>query len=153
MFDPLVPYNELPFVSDIVLDMTPELIDLREEARVSIELLNYALKSLPNTQDLLDTLAMQEARVSSHVENIRTTNDDLLRAVAFKNFTVETKAISNYKDALVKGFDLLDFDGYRDFEGAMKNILYLGMPNTAQAVLCKEKQKKKDKQERQKGNE
>ena len=111
MFDPLVPYNELPFVSDIVLDMTPELIDLREEARVSIELLNYALKSLPNTQNLLDTLAMQEARVSSHVENICTTNDDLLRAVAFKDFTAETKAISNYKDALVKGFDLLEEKG------------------------------------------
>lgn len=96
MFDPREPYNDLPLVSSIYLELTPELNNLREEARVSIELLNYALKSLPNSEILLDTLALQEAKVSSNIENIRTTNDDLLRAVAFKDFNAETKAISDY---------------------------------------------------------
>ena len=107
MFDPREPYNDLPPVSSIYLELTPELDYLREEARVSIELLNYALKSLPNSEILLDTLALQEAKVSSNIENIRTTNDDLLRAVAFKDFNAETKAISDYKDALLAGFELL----------------------------------------------
>ena len=107
MFDPREPYNDLPPVSSIYLELTPELDHLREEARVSIELLNYALKSLPNSEILLDTLALQEAKVSSNIENIRTTNDDLLRAVAFKDFNAETKAISDYKDALLAGFELL----------------------------------------------
>ena len=107
MFDPREPYNDLPLVSSIYLELTPELNNLREEARVSIELLNYALKSLPNSEVLLDTLALQEAKVSSNIENIRTTNDDLLRAVAFKDFNAETKAISDYKDALLAGFELL----------------------------------------------
>lgn len=111
MFVSHEPYNDLPLISSIVLELTPELIDLREEARVSIELLNYALKSLPNSDVLLDTLALQEAKVSSNIENIRTTNDDLLRAVAFKDFTVETQAISNYKDALLAGFKLLKEKG------------------------------------------
>ena len=96
MFDPREPYNDLPPVSSIYLELTPELDHLREEARVSIELLNYALKSLPNSEILLDTLALQEAKVSSNIENIRTTNDDLLRAVAFKDFNAETKAISDF---------------------------------------------------------
>ena len=96
MFDPREPYNDLPLVSSIYLELTPELNNLREEARVSIELLNYALKSLPNSEILLDTLALQEAKVSSNIENIRTTNDDLLRAVAFKDFNEETKAIYHY---------------------------------------------------------
>lgn len=97
MFDPREPYNDLPLVSSIYLELTPELNNLREEARVSIELLNYALKSLPNSEILLDTLALQEAKVSSNIENIRTTNDDLLRAVAFKDFNAETKAIVKEK--------------------------------------------------------
>lgn len=111
MFDPREPYNDLPPVSSIYLELTPELDHLREEARVSIELLNYALKSLPNSEILLDTLALQEAKVSSNIENIRTTNDDLLRAVAFKDFNAETKAISDYKDALLAGFELLGEKG------------------------------------------
>lgn len=119
MFDPREPYNDLPLVSSIYLELTPELNNLREEARVSIELLNYALKSLPNSEILLDTLALQEAKVSSNIENIRTTNDDLLRAVAFKDFNAETKAISDYKDALLAGFELLGEKGQfgiEDFE-------------------------------------
>lgn len=111
MFDPREPYNDLPLVSSIYLELTPELNNLREEARVSIELLNYALKSLPNSEILLDTLALQEAKVSSNIENIRTTNDDLLRAVAFKDFNAETKAISDYKDALLAGCELLGEKG------------------------------------------
>ena len=107
MFNPKEPYNDLPLVSSIYLEITPELNSLREEARVSIELLNYALRSLPNSEILLDTLALQEAKVSSNIENIRTTNDDLMRAVAFKDFNAETKAISDYKDALLAGFELL----------------------------------------------
>ena len=63
MFDPHEPYNDLPLVSSIYLELTPELNKLREEARVSIELLNYALKSLSNSEILLDTLALQEAKV------------------------------------------------------------------------------------------
>ena len=111
MFDPREPYNDLPLVSSIYLELTPEIDRIREEARVSIELLNYALKSLPNSKILVDTLALQEAKVSSNIENIRTTNDDLLRAVAFKDFDAETRAISNYKDALLEGFRLLGEKG------------------------------------------
>lgn len=111
MFNPNVPYNDLPFISEIQIETTPELIKLREDSRVAIELLNYALRSLQNSEVLLDTLALQEAKVSSNIENIRTTNDDLLRAVAFKDFNAETKAISNYKYALLEGFKLLGEKG------------------------------------------
>lgn len=111
MFDPKEPYNELPFISDIDIESNDTLIRLREETRVSLELLNYALRTLPNPEGLLDTLALQEAKVSSKIENIHTTNDDLYRAVTFKNFTAETQAVSDYKDSLIRGFELLDQKG------------------------------------------
>lgn len=111
MFDPREPYNDLPFISEIEINYTEELIKLREETRVSIELLNYAMKTLPNPEILLDTLALQEARVSSKIENIHTTNDDLFKAVAFKSFTAESQAVSDYKEALMMGFDCLQRKG------------------------------------------
>ena len=51
-----------------------------------------------------------------------------------------------------KGMDLLDFYGYPDLEGVMKNILYRGMPRTAEAVLSGKIKEKKDRRVRQKGN-
>ena len=111
MFDPQIPYDDLPMLSSITLELTPKLIKLCEDARVAIELLNYALQYFSNSESLLDTLALQEARTSSNIENIRTTNDDLLRAVAFNDFDTETQAISDYKDALLTGFELLSLKG------------------------------------------
>ena len=107
MFNPTEPYNDLPFISEIEIISSDELIRLREETRVSLELLNYVIKTLVNPKELIDTLALQEAKVSSKIENIHTTNDDLYKAVMFKNFSSENKAVSDYKDALVKGFELL----------------------------------------------
>lgn len=49
-----------------------------------------------------------------------------------------------------KGIDLFDFCGYPDFEGVVRNVMYLGMPHTAEAVLCgktKEQGKKKAKRD------
>ena len=49
-----------------------------------------------------------------------------------------------------KGMDLIDFCGYADFSGVLRNILYGGMPKTAQATLSGEKTDKKRK-DRKKG--
>lgn len=102
MFDPLKPYNDLPLISILPVDNYTELQRLAEDTRVAIEILRYAVKTLPNPDILLDTLALQEAKASSNVENIVTTNDDLYRGVVFEDFTAEAKEVSNYKDAFSK---------------------------------------------------
>ena len=107
MFDPLKPYNDLPLISILPVDNSTELQRLAEDTRVAIEILRYAVKTLPNPDILLDTLALQEAKASSNVENIVTTNDDLYRGVVFEDFTAEAKEVSNYKDALFAGYDRL----------------------------------------------
>lgn len=107
MFDPLKPYNDLPLISILPVDNSTELQRLAEDTHVAIEILRYAVKTLPNPDILLDTLALQEAKASSNVENIVTTNDDLYRGVVFEDFTAEAKEVSNYKDALFAGYDRL----------------------------------------------
>ena len=90
MFDPQTPYNDLPLITTLDVD-TAGLSKLAEDTRVAIEILNYSVKTLPNPNILLDTLALQEARASSNIENIVTTNDDLYRGIVFDDFTAEAK--------------------------------------------------------------
>lgn len=104
MFDPQKPYNQLPLITALEVDTSAGLGKLAEDTRVAIEILNYAVKTLPDPNILLDTLALQEARASSNIENIVTTNDDLYRGVVFDDFTAEAKEVSRYKDALFTGY-------------------------------------------------
>lgn len=111
MYNNLEPYNELPLITALEIDTNNGLNKLAEDTRVAIEILNYAVKSLPDPNILLDTLALQEAKASSNVENIVTTNDDLYRGVVFEDFTAEAKEVSRYKDALFIGYDRMKKKG------------------------------------------
>jgi Fic family protein len=104
MFDPKTPYNDLPPITTLDINASAGLSKLAEDTRVAIEILNYAVKTLPDPNILLDTLALQEARASSNIENIVTTNDDLYRGIVFEDFTAEAKEVSRYKDALFAGY-------------------------------------------------
>lgn len=105
MFDPQNPYKDLPQITTLFIDTSSGLAKLAEDTRVAIEILKYAVKTLPDPNILLDTLALQEARASSTVENIVTTNDDLYRGVVFEDFTAEAKEVSMYKEALFEGYN------------------------------------------------
>jgi Fic family protein len=63
--------------------------------------------TIPNEQILISTLTLQEARQSSEIENIITTQDDLFRAEVRHQSEVsaETKEVAQYADALRKGFE------------------------------------------------
>jgi len=57
---------------------------------------------------LINSLALQEAKDSSEIENIITTHDELYRATVDKSFfSKETKEVQNYKEALLNGFKIV----------------------------------------------
>lgn len=62
--------------------------------------------TIPNEEILINTLTLQEARHSSEIENIITTQDDLYRAVVANAASVapETKEVQDYAAALQAGF-------------------------------------------------
>lgn len=62
--------------------------------------------TIPNEEILINTLTLQEARHSSEIENIITTQDDLYRAVVADDASVspETKEVQDYAAALRAGF-------------------------------------------------
>lgn len=65
--------------------------------------------AIPNQGILIDTLALQEAKASSEIENIVTTQDELFQASLFTegSGSAAAKEVANYRDALKCGFDRL----------------------------------------------
>ncbi len=65
--------------------------------------------TIPNENILINTLALQEAKDSSAIENIITTHDELYKAQLFENLfsNASAKEVSRYADALKQGFNLV----------------------------------------------
>ena len=70
--------------------------------------LNGVARIIPNSAILINSLVLQEAKDSSEIENIITTYDELYRAnLDIDSVTNEAKEVQNYKEALLKGFELV----------------------------------------------
>ncbi len=82
---------------------------LRQTARAHRALaeLKGAAATIPNQTILIDTLGLQEAKDSSAIENIITTEDELFQGDVFANQfpTASAKEVHNYATALKIGFD------------------------------------------------
>ena len=101
-----IPNLPLPFD----LETKAILKQLNQANRRLAELKGVAL-TIPNEQILISTLTLQEAKDSSEIENIVTTQDDLYQgaAASFSDLAVNaaTKEVLNYREALEHGFLLV----------------------------------------------
>lgn len=100
-----IPYNDLPLLPPKVNLETKVILRKTITASRALANLNGAIINLPNPQLFLDTIHLQEAKASSAIENIITTNDDLYQAmVAEKKFdNAAAKEVISYKEALWHG--------------------------------------------------
>lgn len=110
-FNRKTPFNDLPLLPPKLEDLETKKILLKTiTASRALAKLDGAMTNLPNPRLFLDTIHLQEAKASSEIENIITTNDDLYKAiVAEKKFeNPATKEVLSYKEALSIGLDRLD---------------------------------------------
>lgn len=109
-FDKTKPYNDLPLLPPKTDLETKEILIKTIKASRALAQLNGAIRNLPNPSLFLDTIHLQEAKASSEIENIITTNDDLYQAVvADKKFdNSATKEVISYKEAIWLGFKHLE---------------------------------------------
>ncbi len=65
--------------------------------------------AIPNQGILIDTLSLQEARASSEIENIITTQEEMFQAAIFPEGPDRgaAKEVARYRDALKRGWDLM----------------------------------------------
>jgi Fic family protein len=105
------PYNDLPLLPPTYYLETRNILRKTITASRALANLNGAIINLPNPQFFLHTIHFQEAKASSEVENIITSNDELYKSVVadikFKN--PAAKEVINYKKALCYGLNKLDF--------------------------------------------
>lgn len=88
---------------------TPAVLRELAQAHRHLAELKGRTAAIPNQSILIDTLALQEAKASSEIENIVTTQDELFQASLFLDgpSSPAAKEVANYKDALKRGFDSL----------------------------------------------
>ena len=87
---------------------TKKVLKKAIRANKALARLNGVAKIIPNSQILINSLVMQEAKDSSEIENIATTHDELYRAnVDVANMSNNTKEVQNYSKALLFGFELI----------------------------------------------
>ncbi len=108
-FNRKVPYNDLPLLPPKVDIETKQILRKTISAGRALAQLNGTLLNLPNPTLFLDTIYLQEAKASSEVENIITTNDELYKSlVADKKIeNSATKEVLSYKEALWLGLEEL----------------------------------------------
>ena len=97
---------ELPFPKIESIETLPVLRKVAEAHRYLAELKGVAA-SIPNQRILIDTLALQEAKDSSAIENIITTHDEIYQSdYNLKSFTSPAaKEVHRYAEALKLGFN------------------------------------------------
>lgn len=105
-FDPSRPHNSLPALPPKVEIETRRVLKTCVAAQAGLAALNEAAKLIPNQTVLINTIPLSEAKNSSEIENIVTTNDKLYE---FANADPEaadpqTKETLRYRTALIEGF-------------------------------------------------
>jgi len=108
-FDPERPYNELPLLPPAIDLETRDTLKKAIAANKALAELKGAGELIPNQAVLIQAIGLQEAKLSSEIENIVTTNDELYRAFANEGQKTDphTKEVLRYNNALWYGYSWL----------------------------------------------
>jgi Fic family protein len=106
-FDPKIPYDNLPPVPSAA---TLETMRVRKRCLAATRALGElkgAGELIPDQTILINAIPLQEAKLSSEIENIVTTQDELFRAALDEKRPTDpqTKEVLRYRTALRHGFD------------------------------------------------
>ena len=108
-FDPKRPYNELPLLPPSVELETRPVLKRAIVANKALADLKGIGRLIPNQSILVRALSLQEAKVSTEVENIVTTNDHLYQALDEDPERTDpaTKEVLRYEKAVWHGYGRL----------------------------------------------
>lgn len=103
------PFNALPALPPKADLETRKILTKAISASRALARLNGTLNSIPNPNLFIDTVYLQEAKASSEIENIITTNDELYQSMVAdrKIIPPATKEVLHYKEALWLGLEHL----------------------------------------------
>lgn len=113
MFDRTKPYNYLPLLPPKANFESKEILSEAIKANKALAELKGVAHTIPNQTILVNTLPLQEARISSEIEDVLTTNDLLYEALTASknNYDPQTKEVLRYREALWSGYNELKKNG------------------------------------------
>lgn len=112
-FDKEKPYNDLPLIPPMIDLETKAILKKTISARAALASLDASNKRLPNESLLANAVILQEAKLSSEIENIVTTNDELYQSLALDNVTnPNLKEVISYPKALWLGYKFVKENGF-----------------------------------------
>lgn len=135
-YDRNKPYNELPLLPPSNAIFDAEVLLKWGYASRALAELNRNVLRLPNPLMLINTLALQEARSSTEIENIFTTEDDLYKAISEtvkeEQAKGNVKEVLRYRESLWAGYKAIQKNGKID----EKAIIAIGkqIKNTTQGI-------------------
>jgi Fic family protein len=105
-----IPWNDIPELPiREELYQTIEILRTLGEAKAALGKLQGRSVVIPNQGLLINTISLQEAKISSEIENIFTTDDELYKAFSDRNNESNgaSKEVLRYREALWSGFRYL----------------------------------------------
>jgi len=110
-FDSNIPYNDLPLLPPSGVELeTKAVLKQAIAANKMLAELKGAGDAIPNQAVLISGVVLQEAKDSSEIENIVTTNDELYQAAGdglLAEASPHAKEVLYYREALWEGFKAL----------------------------------------------
>jgi Fic family protein len=110
-----IPFNDLPLLPP-ARDKIETVKVLRQLVISSVALaeLKGLAKILPNPDILLNAVILKEARASSEIENVITTQDKLYQALSAKGMQIDssTKEVLRYREAMLYGYHFIQKKGF-----------------------------------------
>ena len=107
-YDRNLPYNQLPPLPPATaLYQDEDVVNKLMQASRRLAELKGLASTLPNQSIFVNTIALREAKASSAIENIFTTDDELYRTLSYQEddyLEGPAKEILHYREALWKGY-------------------------------------------------
>ena len=146
-YDRHIPFNTLPLLSaeNEVTKDEKVMAKLVEASRRLSELKGLA-STLPNQSIFVNTISLREAKASSAIENIFTTDDELYKSLSYQEddyLEGPAKEILHYREALWKGYQsiirdkIITLDAIIDVYREIKNTMDGIRPYQAEIVIKK----------------
>ena len=112
-YDRNIPFNALPLLPPPEeVEKDPVVLKKLVVSSRALASVNTNILRLPNPYMLVNTIALQEAKASTAIENIFTTEDELYKAASetIRNELIDTatKEVLRYREALWAGYENLE---------------------------------------------
>ncbi len=136
-FDRNIPFNDLPLLPPSAeIDDDSEILKKLVSASRALASVNINVMRLPNPYMLVNTIALQEAKVSTEIENIFTTDDELFKAISDnkgeEKADLAAKEVLRYREALWAGYHAMKETKTLNFQSVLS--IFRQIKNTSSGI-------------------